>query len=354
MQHFYTDAARVERKTYKKYSTQDRKRILDAADKGNDWSELAASLNVSYKTAHRWVTDTNEIPLKRGGCKPRSLTEDEIETILTWIEVKPDITLREISSKIFGEFEKRVCISTVSNTLHGRMYSIKAVHVQPVAMNSLDNKTKRASYVNQLNEYIRAGKQVVWIDETNFNLFCRRKFGWSRVGFRAVQRLPTSRGPNIHLIGAIGTSGIIQLDRRRGSFKADSANEWVQRLLSRWEDSGNQLSDLVVVCDNAPCHSRLERIFDNSAATLLRLSPYSPMLNPIETIWSKIKTEVKSNMTVPTAYPPNVGEQRLAYLEGVIDNSKTQISTADCSRAIQHTTTFHPKALALEDMPVGE
>lgn len=144
------------------------------------------------------------------------------------------------------------------------------------------------------------------------------------------------------------------MDRRRGSFKADSANEWVQRLLSRWEDSGNQLSDLVVVCDNAPCHSRLERIFDNSAATLLRLSPYSPMLNPIETIWSKIKTEVKSNMTVPTAYPPNVGEQRLAYLEGVIDNSKTQISTADCSRAIQHTTTFHPKALALEDMPVGE
>lgn len=64
MQHFYIDAARVERKTYKKYSTQDRKRILDAADKGNDWSELAASLNVSYKTAHRWVTDTNEITLK--------------------------------------------------------------------------------------------------------------------------------------------------------------------------------------------------------------------------------------------------------------------------------------------------
>lgn len=80
--------------------------------------------------------------------------------------------------------------------------------------------------INLTSRYIRAGKQVVWLDEANFNLFCQRKFGWSRVGFRSVQRLPTSRGPNVHLIGAIGTSGVVQMDRRRGSFKADIANEY--------------------------------------------------------------------------------------------------------------------------------
>lgn len=47
------------------------------------------------------------MPLKRGGCKARSLNDDEINIILTWIEEKPEITLREISSKIFAEFEKQ-------------------------------------------------------------------------------------------------------------------------------------------------------------------------------------------------------------------------------------------------------
>lgn len=64
-------------------------------------------------------------------------------------------------------------------------------------MNSAANKELRRSFVLQLNENIQQGRQVIWIDETNFNLFCRRECGRSRQGSRAVAHRPTSRGENM-------------------------------------------------------------------------------------------------------------------------------------------------------------
>lgn len=69
-------------------------------------------------------------------------------------------------------------------------------------MNNVINKQKLADYMRSLNEYIRNGKKIVFIDETNFNLFYRRKQGWSRVGARSVQITPSS----------IGNSGVIKMD----------------------------------------------------------------------------------------------------------------------------------------------
>ena len=53
---------------------------------------------------------------------------------------------------------------------------------------------------------------------------------------------------------------------------------------------------IVMVIDNAPCHSRIEAIFEEQEFAdnvLLRLSPYSPMFNPMENVWSAAKATVK-------------------------------------------------------------
>jgi transposase len=71
---------------------------------------------------------------------------------------------------------------------------------------------------------------------------------------------------------------------------------------------GNQLEGLVIVCDNAPCHSRLEAVTNGTTVTLLRLGPYSPMLNPIEAIWSKVKCYTKTHLRVPQVVAPGVIE----------------------------------------------
>ena len=78
------------------------------------------------------------------------------------------------------------------------------------------------------------------------------------------------------------------------------------------------------------------------------------MLNPIENIWSKIKAYVKSNMIIPVTTGNGVIEQRLRYLEDLIDEAKTTVTGGDCARSIQHSTTFHDDALAMRNMNVGQ
>ena len=114
-----------------------------------------------------------------------------------------------------------------------------------------------------------------------------------------------------------------------------------------------QPCDLVIVADNAPCHSRLEAAVRNSGAEVLRLGPYSPMLNPIENIWSKVKSDVKSNLRIPDVSPPGVTEQRLVYLEEAIDEAKALISGGDCGRAVVHAASFYADAMNCVDMRVG-
>jgi hypothetical protein len=77
------------------------------------------------------------------------------------------------------------------------------------------------------------------------------------------------------------------------------------------------------------------------------------MLNPIECIWSKVKCYTKTHLRVPHVVAPGVIEQRLVYLEEIIDAAKDTITGGDCARAAQHTTIHHAAALARDDILVG-
>lgn len=189
--------------------------------------------------------------------------------------------------------------------------------------------------------------------ETNFNLFCRRSYGRAKKGRRAVSVLPSSKKPNIHIIGAISSFGLEYIEVRRGAFKGRVANDWMRRLANSIEGRGVPLDSVLVVCDNLPAHSQLEVAAQDCGLTLLRLGPYSPMLNPIENIWSVVKAAVKRVNRNSVVVVLGVGPQRLQYLENVIQQSIPEITPYLCSQAINHSTRFHRGALAMEDMEVG-
>ena len=78
-------------------------------------------------------------------------------------------------------------------------------------MNSVQNKVKRRDFLCTLTEAIGDGKRTMWQDETNFNVWCTRSTGWSQVGRRAVAASCTSKGQNLHIIGAIEqTIGVVR------------------------------------------------------------------------------------------------------------------------------------------------
>lgn len=201
---------------------------------------------------------------------------------------------------------------------------------------------------------IFVGKRIKYVDETNFNLFCKYTKGYSKKGTRAKLILPPSKGPNVHLIGAISEEGVIKMDRRRGAYKMMDAHNWFRALLNQIRGGGD-FGEMVFVVDNAPCHSRLEEVMAEiiEAPTLLRLGPYSPMLNAIENIWSKIKTHVKETNTRTIFQRTAIGKERLVYLETLIDTAKGAITAMDCVQATQLVLGNFTRALEMADMAVG-
>ena len=78
------------------------------------------------------------------------------------------------------------------------------------------------------------------------------------------------------------------------------------------------------------------------------------MLNPMEGIWSKLKSKVKQTLQVPHVMGVGIQEKRLQYLEQNIRDALTCITGGDCGRISQHVTNFYPAVLNLNDMEVGQ
>ena len=117
---------------------------------------------------------------------------------------------------------------------------------------------------------------------------------------------------------------------------------------------GVDVGQVVLVCDNAPCHSKVQELEEDfPGLTVRKLGPYSPMLNPIENIWSKMKSHINRHMRVPAVVRPGLGEQRLQYVEEKIDEAMATITPQDCVRCCQHAQGFFAPVLRNEDMGPG-
>ena len=77
------------------------------------------------------------------------------------------------------------------------------------------------------------------------------------------------------------------------------------------------------------------------------------MLNPIENVWSKMKSHIKRQMGVPAVVRPGLAEQRLQYVETKIDEAMATVTPQDCVRCCQHAQSFFASVLRNEGMAPG-
>lgn len=146
--------------------------------------------------------------------------------------------------------------------------------------------------------------------------------------------------------------GVAMMEIKSGAFKSEDARDWMICLLTVFKARGNQLNNLVVVCDNAPYCTGFKTAIESdieggSCATFLQLESYTPELNPLENVWSKIKANVKSQLVLYT--PADVG---LECLNDAILSAKNTISSEDCARAIYQSTRSFEQVLRQEDINV--
>ncbi|KAF7685021.1 hypothetical protein CDIK_4229 [Cucumispora dikerogammari] len=145
---------------------------------------------------------------------------------------------------------------------------------------------------------------------------------------------------------------------RRGSFKRENAVEWFKSCLRvAVERHGGPV---VIVIDNAPCHTNVETILEEaefSLCKILRLWPYSPMFNPIENIWSLVKAQIKRELSTEIhriiynrEQNLSVTEQRLRVLERLMHSALDLVTPAVCISCISSIQSKISSALNLENM----
>uniref|UniRef100_H3GWH0 Tc1-like transposase DDE domain-containing protein n=1 Tax=Phytophthora ramorum TaxID=164328 RepID=H3GWH0_PHYRM len=127
-----------------------------------------------------------------------------------------------------------------------------------------------------------------------------------------------------------------------GSFTAGLANEFIRRFLRRIKTS-TPLDEVVLVLDNAPCHTNAKDVFAEEEfqdAEMLKLGPYSPMLNPIENVFSVYKSAVKRFLArqrpgilrVPDG--TTITEHRAGYLKLAADPLFAEVVTPALSNRV--------------------
>lgn len=350
---------------YDRASEESKRRIVEAADRGENWKIVAEANGVKEATAYNWIRSGQVIQRKRGGARLNAskLQAHHVELLLTKLSEDPQITLKEMKEYLVQMEGPHVSEQTLSRHLHCQLFTVKKVRHEPEAMNTIENKRKRREFTQRIMDHQGELKHILYVDEANVNLFLRRSFGRARRGQRATVKMPASRGANIHMIAAISQTGLEKFTSRRGSFRNEHFNCWLRELIEETVANGTPIGNIVIVIDNAPCHSRAEDVLANyPTAQLLRLPPYSPMLNPIENMWSALKSHLKRQNTQrfqeliegdPNGQMTKM-EWRLQLLEQSIERSRLTITPIMCLNFVNHLQYCFQLALNLDDMPLGQ
>jgi transposase len=128
--------------------------------------------------------------------------------------------------------------------------------------------------------------RLVFLDESGAKTNMTRLYGRAAFGKRVCDSIPTARWHTTTVIAAVGVDGPLAPCMLEGAMDAAAFRAYVEQLLVPAWKPGD-----FVVMDNLSSHkdSAAREAIEEAGAIVLDLPPYSPDLNPIEKMWSKIK-----------------------------------------------------------------
>ncbi len=133
-------------------------------------------------------------------------------------------------------------------------------------------------------------EHLIFIDESGAKTNMTRLRGWAYGGERLFAHAPHGHGCTTTLIGAVWLDGSTAVMELPGAMNGAAFRACVEYVLSPKLRPG----DVVVMDDLSTLLDPQARvIIENCGARVLFLAPYSPDFNPIEKMWSKVKTTLR-------------------------------------------------------------
>jgi len=161
-------------------------------------------------------------------------------------------------------------------------------------------------------------ERFVCLDESGAQTNMTRLYGRAPIGQRCVDHTPHGHWKTVTMLSAIRLHGVIQdatvlLD---GPMNSTVFLAYTQQCLAPSLRPGD-----IVVMDNLSSHKAIgvRQAIETVGADLWYLPPYSPDLNPIEKLWSKVK-----------AWLRRVGAKTFDTLADVIGDALRAVQPNEC------------------------
>jgi len=131
---------------------------------------------------------------------------------------------------------------------------------------------------------------LVYIDETSIDTGRTRFYGRAPSNERVIDHTPDVRFERTTLLSSVRTDGTIVPMIFDGSLNGELFVRYIADFLAPTLKPGD-----LVIMDNLSSHkvSGVLEAFKDTGASVRYLPPYSPDLNPIEKMWSKIKAYLR-------------------------------------------------------------
>ncbi|CEP20029.1 hypothetical protein [Parasitella parasitica] len=177
--------------------------------------------------AQRWIADDQQDPRtyitrKKGSGRPvgrPALLNDRHKAhLVDFIDKEPALVLDQMMESLTASFidleiSKIALYRFVTKECK---ISLKKAHFHSVDRNSPDNIKARKEWVEELmNTDMDYLSNCVFIDEAAFHINMKRSVAWSKVGTRAVVKVPKTRAKAITILGATSAFGVVNIKVRQ-------------------------------------------------------------------------------------------------------------------------------------------
>jgi len=166
----------------------------------------------------------------------------------------------------------------------------------------------------------------VFLDESGSQTSMTRMRGRAPKGERVVAKVPGGHWKIVTIISAVRTGGPFAAASIVGATDSDVFRAYVCEVLAPQLRAGD-----VVVMDNLTPHkaSGVRQAIEAVGAELHYLPPYSPDLNPIENMWSKVKGKLRS-----------LAARSIDSLHDAIGTALATVTPDDCIGFFRHCGYF--------------
>ncbi|MBP3311142.1 MAG: IS630 family transposase [Butyricicoccus sp.] len=176
-------------------------------------------------------------------------------------------------------------------------------------------REKRRNWEKSMFGYNPA--KLVFLDESGVNTDMTRRYARAIGGKRSVDSAPLNKPKNTTILSSVRLNGETAYTTYQGGTTSERFTEYLKTVLIPTLEP-----DSVVVMDNMRSHhtKAVKSLLEQAQVHYVYLPPYSPDLNPIEKMWSKLMAFLRKKKV------------RLAQdLPGAVRQAFDAITPQDCA-----------------------